>query len=67
MSRTERRKIERETAAVIRKAKTDMQGWVDALQELPSQAEVRAWQAGYIAGLNRSNTNVTISPEKQDK
>jgi uncharacterized protein YecA (UPF0149 family) len=67
MSRTERRKIERETAAVIRKAKADMQGWVDNLKEMPSQTEVRAWQAGYIAGLNRSDTNVTISPEKQDK
>lgn len=66
MSRTEKRKIERETAAVIRKAKVDMQAWIDAMQELPSQVEIRAWQAGYVSGLNRASNNITIVPE-QDK
>jgi hypothetical protein len=56
MSKTERqekRKLDRQTASIIKKAKVDMQEYVETLQKLPSEPEIKAWQAGYIAGINR--------------
>lgn len=57
MSRSEERKISKETASITRKAKIDMQRYVSSLPELPSEKEIRAWQAGYIAGINRGANN----------
>jgi hypothetical protein len=54
-SRYQKRKHTAELAAIIRKAKEDMQRWISSLSELPSQAEIRAFQAGYIAGINRGS------------
>lgn len=51
--RQEKRKLDRQTASIIKKAKVDMQEYVETLQELPSELEIKAWQAGYIAGINR--------------
>ena len=51
--RQEQRKLDRQSKAIIQKAKADMQGYIETLQELPSELEIRAWQAGYIAGINR--------------
>ena len=53
--RQQQRKHTAELAAIIRKAKADMQRWISSLSELPSQAEVKAFQAGYIAGINRGS------------
>jgi hypothetical protein len=51
--RQEKRKLDRLTASIVKKAKIDMQEYIDTLQDLPSELEVKAWQAGYIAGINR--------------
>jgi hypothetical protein len=57
MTRWHQRKHDAETAAIIRKAKVDMTRWVAALGYTPSESEVRVWQAGYIAGINRASGN----------
>ena len=57
MSRYQERKISKEAASIARKAKADMQRYVSSLSELPSEREIRAWQAGYISGLNRGANN----------
>jgi len=53
MSRHQERKLSKEMAAITRKAKVDMQKYLSSLSEIPSEKEIRAWQAGYIAGINR--------------
>lgn len=57
MSRYQERKISKEAASIKRKAKVDMQRYISSLSELPSEKEIRAWQAGYISGLNRGANN----------
>jgi hypothetical protein len=52
--RWQKRKYSAETAAIIRKAKKDMMSWIGVLGYSPNEQEVRAWQAGYIAGINRA-------------
>lgn len=52
--RWQKRKYDAETSAIIRKAKKDMMSWIGVLGYSPSDLEVRAWQAGYIAGINRA-------------
>lgn len=51
----QKRKISKDVAAIAKKAKKAMASWVASLSELPSEKEVRAWQAGYIAGINQHN------------
>jgi hypothetical protein len=55
--RRQKRILDKEAAAVTRKAKADMERYVLSLSELPSEREIRAWQAGYIAGINRGSNN----------
>jgi hypothetical protein len=50
--RWERRKSQRETDKIVAKAKKDMAIWISTLQDIPSELEIRAWQAGYLAGIN---------------
>jgi hypothetical protein len=38
---------------VKRKAKKDMEDWIVTLTELPTEGEIKSFQAGYIAGINR--------------
>ena len=38
---------------LLRKAKQDMTDWVMKLNRMPSQAEILAFQAGYISGMDR--------------
>lgn len=52
MSRSQKRKVTKEVAAIARKAKKAMASWIASLSEFPSEREIRAWQAGYIAGIN---------------
>lgn len=54
MSRMQKRKVAKDVAAIARKAKKAMTKWMSSLSELPSEKEIRAWQAGYIAGINQS-------------
>jgi hypothetical protein len=53
INRTEKRKLERQKAAIVKKAKQDMQEFVDSLDRMPTEQEIVAWQAGYISGINR--------------
>jgi hypothetical protein len=55
MSRMQKRKVSKDVAAIARKAKQAMTKWVSSLSELPSEKEIRAWQAGYIAGINQNS------------
>lgn len=55
--RWQRRKHDAETSAIIRKAKKDMSGWMATLGYMPSESEIRIWQAGYISGINRAMEN----------
>jgi hypothetical protein len=50
----QKRKHDAETSAIIRKAKQDMTSWIGVLGYSPDEQEVRAWQAGYISGINRA-------------
>jgi hypothetical protein len=56
--RWERRKSEKETQKLVKKAKQDMIAWMDTLSYVPSEQELRAWQAGYLSGINRANNRI---------
>ena len=51
--RWQRRKSEKETEKIVKVAKQDMLSWMSELSSIPSEEEIRAWQAGYLAGINR--------------
>lgn len=53
--RWERRKSIKETEKLVKKAKLDMISWIETLSYAPSEEEARAWQAGYLSGINRTN------------
>lgn len=53
--RWERRKSEKEMQKLVKKAKQDMITWMETLTYVPSEEEVRAWQAGYLSGINTTN------------
>ena len=55
-NRYEKRKQEAQLQAIIRKAKIDMQKWISSLSEMPTEIEIKAFQAGYIAGINRGSS-----------
>ena len=57
MDRKTRRQNERLLNSIKRKAKKDMEDWMLTLSELPSEGEVKAFQAGYIAGIGRGSEN----------
>jgi hypothetical protein len=52
-TRSEKRKAERQAASIITTAKKDMIAWVETLEHTPSELEMRAWQEGYVSGMNR--------------
>lgn len=54
-SRYQKRKQSAEVAAIIRKAKIDMERWISSLSSMPTEIEIKAFQAGYIAGINRGS------------
>ena len=53
MNREERRKTERQIENIVAKAKVDMNKWILSLPSSVTEGEVLAWQAWYIAGVNR--------------
>lgn len=55
MSRSQERRVSKEISAIARKAKQEMAKWFSSMLESPSEKEILAWQAGYIAGINVSN------------
>lgn len=59
MSREEKRKIQRDVNYIVENAKRDMADWVLKLPYDATEREAQAWQAGYIAGLNRVRQEVS--------
>lgn len=57
MPRQNKREVSREIKGIARKAKESMYKWIMLLDREPSEYEVTAWQAGYIAGLNHNKDN----------
>jgi hypothetical protein len=55
MARAERRQVSREIKNIAKKAKEAMYDWIYQLHHEPTEKELQAWQAGYIAGLNAKN------------
>jgi hypothetical protein len=52
-NRQDRRKAERQIENIVAKAKVDMNKWILSLPSSVTEGQVIAWQAGYIAGVNR--------------
>ena len=59
MSREEKRKLQRDINYIVENAKTDMVDWVLKLPYDVTEREAAAWQAGYIAGINRVRQSVS--------
>ena len=59
--RWERRKYQKETQKLVKKAKQDMASWMELLPNVPSEEEVRAWQSGYLSGINRATNRKDAS------
>jgi hypothetical protein len=57
MSRYETRKASRQAANIVTTAKKDMIAWVETLGYAPTEIEMKAWQQGYISGINRISTH----------
>ena len=53
--RRSKRKVERTVLSVNKHAKQDMMEYLSKLDAMPTDAEVLAWQHGYLAGINRAN------------
>ena len=50
-----KRKVERALQSVKNNAKKDMMRYLSDLNYQPTDNELRAWQNGYIAGINRGS------------
>jgi hypothetical protein len=61
MSRYEKRKAERQAASIVKNAKIDMVKWVETIDHAPSDIEAKAWQDGYIAGINRVRQTLEVA------
>jgi hypothetical protein len=54
MNRNEKRAERREMERLVGVAKRDMEKWASELGHIPGKNEMKAWQSGYIAGINRA-------------
>ena len=57
MDRKARRDNKKVLDTVMRKAKQDMADWIMEIDRMPTEAEILAFQAGYISGMNRGANN----------
>jgi hypothetical protein len=55
MNRQDKRKDARKLVSIVNKAKKDMAIWLATQTLEPTEAELIAWKAGYLAGMNRAN------------
>lgn len=56
MARREtKRQAVKEIKTIVNKAKNAMYKWIIDLGYEPTDGEVRAWQAGYLAGLSHKD------------
>lgn len=53
--RQQDRENKRTVRSIVAKAKKDMQDWITELGYIPTEDEIRAFQAGYISGINRGS------------
>jgi hypothetical protein len=53
MARSIKRQTVKEIRSIVGKAKSAMYSWIIDIGYEPTDGEVKAWQAGYIAGLNQ--------------
>jgi hypothetical protein len=56
MDRKTRRDNERIINTIKKKATKDTENWILSLSSVPTKTEVLAFQAGYIAGMNRGSS-----------
>jgi hypothetical protein len=56
MDRKTRRDNERIINTIKKKATKDTENWILSLSSAPTKTEVLAFQAGYIAGMNRGSS-----------
>jgi hypothetical protein len=59
MTRHEKRKIQRDIDYIVENAKQDMADWIMKLPYATTESELKAWQAGYVAGINRVRQSVS--------
>ena len=52
MAREHKRQAIKEIKSIVSKAKSAMYSWIVDLGYEPTDGEVKAWQAGYLAGLS---------------
>jgi hypothetical protein len=57
MDRKTRKDNERILNRIKKKASKDTETWMLSLSSPPTKAEVLAFQAGYVAGMNRGANN----------
>jgi hypothetical protein len=57
MNRQDKRNEARKIASVVNKAKKDMAVWLAEQTLEPTESELLAWKAGYLAGLNRGSSD----------
>ena len=57
MTRENRRENSRIIRNIKNKAKSAMVDWIVKLGYTPTDGELKAWQAGYIAGLNQKSAD----------
>ena len=55
MNRQNKRDEARKIASLVNKAKKDMAVWLAEQTLEPTEAELLAWKAGYLSGLNRGS------------
>lgn len=58
MARADKREDKKIIQSIAKKAKKQMIDWVDSLDYTPTEWEIKAWQAGYISGLNQRNQSL---------
>lgn len=60
MARSEKREAQKELDRILNKGKKDMQSFVndyyEQTQGIPTEFELKAWQKGYLAGINRGKS-----------
>lgn len=56
--RSAKREAQREIKSIVGKAKAAMYEWIVSLGYEPEIVEVKAWQAGYLAGLSHKESDV---------
>ena len=57
MTSKQEKKLAREIAKMIEKAKIDTADWASKMPYVPSDLEIKAFQAGYIYGINRGSND----------